>query len=179
MFVIYGAYRWGRRRIAYRNDVCLNCRSFVVSEQHRTIDCGHIFWIPFLPLGFRKRWHCTCCGKNPHSRTETMRVTFLAGGIVCLLLTFTAWFMPVAPQDASWTWGMRIVMPALAAFCGYRFVSYLPSIPLKQALAAVPPYSDDFCRYCNRELEGGNTKYCRSCNIERIPVYSSAQRTEA
>ncbi len=167
--IVYGTYHWGRRKTAYRNDACLGCRTYVVSEQYRMFDVGHLFWIPLLPLGFRKRWYCSRCGKDPHARLDTGRWTYVLGGIVTSLTAVMFWVMPAVPPDTSTTWACRIGMPALAAFLIFRAAAYKQPIALQQALESVPPYSDDLCIYCRQELQGGQTKFCRGCNIERMP----------
>lgn len=66
MFIIHGTYHWKRRKTAYRNDACLRCKMFTISEQYRMFDVGHLFGIPLLPLGFRQRWYCADCRNEPH-----------------------------------------------------------------------------------------------------------------
>jgi hypothetical protein len=172
MILIHGTYHWARRRKAYRGDFCLSCQSFVVAEQYRMFDVGHLFWIPLLPLGFRRRWHCTTCGKDPHARLDSGRWAYVLGTLVTIIFAALAWAMPMSPQDVGVTWGMRILIPALAVFFGYRSITYQPPVKLRDALAVVPPFPDDLCLYCRTPLQGGATKYCRACDVERVPSSS-------
>jgi hypothetical protein len=54
----YGRYRLLSRRVGYRADYCLTCDSPRIAEQYRTLDLFHIYFVPLLPLGLWRHWHC-------------------------------------------------------------------------------------------------------------------------
>ena len=84
MFIIHGAYHFWPKPVAFRDDYCLSCQSPRRSIAIRTLDVGHIFWIPVLPVGFWKHWKCISCGKDPHVNPKTRR-SFLWAGLLCLI----------------------------------------------------------------------------------------------
>src|SRR5262249_35658489 len=73
MLVVYGIYKVARRIVAFRNDYCLSCAAPRLAYRHRTFDILHVFWLPVLPLGMWKRWHCSACGNDPHRQFRTSR----------------------------------------------------------------------------------------------------------
>jgi hypothetical protein len=92
MFIIYGTYRLAPRLVAYRNDWCNHCDRRVLAHQWRSFYLGHLFWIPFLPLGFHKVWRCKVCAKNPRERVRTSIGRIVAGllafSVVVVLMVF-------------------------------------------------------------------------------------------
>ena len=116
MLIVYGAYHFRPKRIAFRNDYCLTCGEACRSVQIRTFDVGHIFWIPVLPVGFWKRWVCTACGHQPHVSPKTRRFFKWAGLFVLLFLSVMSWVEPVERNFAAFTWICRIGASLGAAF---------------------------------------------------------------
>jgi hypothetical protein len=169
MFIIYGMYRWARQRVGYRNDFCLTCEDQRVAEQHRTFDCGHVFFIPLLPLGYRKRWHCSMCGNNPHERVRTSRTLLILFAVIVGLFTGLMWFGgAVPPEEAALIWGMRIGFTL--AFLGlvYWIRRSKPTVGLKERLDQVPPLPRDVCLYCRGLLDPDAR--CTPCGVQRHQV---------
>src|SRR5262249_52837112 len=85
MLAVHGTYRFGEKRTAFRNDFCANCRLPCRAIQLRTFDVHHIFWLPLIPLGFKKRWFCTRCHRQSDVYAGTRR-PFKWIGLFLLLL---------------------------------------------------------------------------------------------
>jgi hypothetical protein len=55
MLVIHGLYRFKQHRIGVCKDLCNACEKETVTEEWRSFNVGHLYFIPLLPLGWRKR----------------------------------------------------------------------------------------------------------------------------
>lgn len=172
MFIIYGMYRWARKRVAYRNDFCLTCEGQRVAEQYRTFNCGHLFFIPVLPLGFHKRWHCSMCGNNPHERVRTSRTLLILFAVVVGLFTALLWLGgSVPPEEAALIWGMRLVFTASFVGLIYWIRRSKPAVGLRDHLAQVPPLPLDQCLYCRGPLDPEGS--CAPCGVRRLQLGST------
>ena len=168
MLIVYGAYHWRPKRVAFRSDYCLSCAAPRRAVRIRTFDVGHIFWIPILPVGFWQRWLCGVCGKNPHQNLKTRPQFKWAGLIVLLVLSGIFWASPPeSPRDMAFWWGMRIV-PLAAALALFIHIRRSPVEPtLKERLASIPPATDSNCPFCATTLMIGAHSYCPACGVER------------
>jgi hypothetical protein len=171
MFLIHGVYRFWPKRVAFRNDYCLRCQTPRRSIAIRTFDVGHIFWIPFLPVGFWKHWKCTVCGQDPHVHVKTRR-SFKWAGLICLLFMSAAfWVAPVDsdPELMIIGWMLRVAAP-LGAVLLFVHLLRTPKEPsLRQRLAAIEPASDAVCPFCGTPLiAGAGTRWsCTGCGALR------------
>jgi len=166
---IYGVYRWARTRVGYRNDYCRRCEGQRISEQYRTFDCGHLYYIPLLPLGFRRRWHCTSCGSNPHEQPWGARQWFAFGAFFVGLFTFIIWL----PIILGGIHDLQLLGTALCltlAFCGLVYGSFRskPRVKLREQLEQVPPLPRDMCFYCRGALDPEGR--CAPCGVRHVPV---------
>jgi hypothetical protein len=144
-------YRFSPKRITFRNGYCLACAQPRRSVQIRSFDAYHIFWIPFLPLGFYKRWICTACNRPPHVHPGTRRAFKWAGLAVLLIFAAGAWSAQFTPDDLAFGWVMRIGAPIGAVLTFIRLLRTPkdPSLqensprfllpPTRSALSAAPP----------------------------------------
>ena len=169
VLIIHGLYRFRPRRVAFRNDYCLFCKQPGRSAQFRTFDAWHIFWIPLIPLGFRKRWLCTVCGREPHLSPGTRRGFKWAGLIILLLLAFLLWVEPLDPDILIFGWVVRIAAP-LGAILTLNHLLRTPKDPsLKERLATIAPATDTVCPFCGSTmivLASGCS--CPTCGIQRV-----------
>src|SRR5690349_18590252 len=95
MLILFGSYRYGRRRVAFRDDFCLTCDRECVSQCVRSLKVAHLFFVPLVPMGLWREWFCLSCGRDPHTRVRPSR-TLLMLGVPCLLLaSLAAWAMPI------------------------------------------------------------------------------------
>jgi len=176
MLVLFGKYRFSKKRTAYRNDYCLNCEGARIAEQYRTFDVGHLFFIPLLPLGQWFRWQCTTCGNNPHARTKTSRtlkIVFAAAVGLFAALTWTPPLMPEA-RDAPIVWPMRILFPLAVAGIIQWIRKDRGDVGLQEGLLTVAPLNDPACLYCKAALDP--TGYCQACDVRRLPTPAPTAR---
>ena len=139
MFIVYGAYHFWPKRIAFRDDYCLSCHAPRRSLALRTFDVGHVFWIPILPVGFWKHWKCTVCGRDPHVNPRTRR-SFKWAGLVCLVgASAILWEIPSDGDFGAVGWILRIAAPAAAILLLIHLLGALKQPSLRQKLAEIPP----------------------------------------
>jgi len=170
MLLVHGRYLWARRLVAFRNDYCLACGAPRLAYRHRTFDVLHVFWIPFLPLGFWKRWHCAVCGNDPHEQVRTRRWLKWVGVVILLLMTLTFWTVPAKDEtgDLIFTWVMRLGAPLLAAWAVWATLKSPPDDRLKELLAAVEPNRDHRCPACQVDLIPEDPDWrCPQCGMTR------------
>lgn len=169
MLIIHGIYRFRPKRVAFRNDWCLSCGAPCRSVQTRSFDAWHIFWLPLLPLGFRKRWHCTNCGRQPHIYPGTRRGFKWAGLVVLIVFSAAFWAMPLSPDILILGWVIRIGAP-LGAILTLIHLLHTPKDPsLTEKLAAVVPASDTSCPFCDSPLlQLSSQCSCPNCGVVRV-----------
>lgn len=168
MLTIHGMYRWRPKRLAFRNDYCLSCREPRRSVQIRTLDVLHIFWIPILPLGFRKRWFCTTCGRQPHASRKTRRPFKWAGLFVLLFFAVISWSVPLTGDTALWMWALRLGSPLGAVVLLVHLLKTGKDPSLKERLAGVPHATDTVCPFCGSQLLTiASGCVCPACGVAR------------
>jgi hypothetical protein len=94
---LYGSYHFWPKKFGFRDDYCLGCQAPRRSIAIRTLDVGHPFWIPILPVGFWKQWKCSMCHRGPHANTRTRR-SFKWIGVVGLILIALAFWTTLSIQ---------------------------------------------------------------------------------
>lgn len=136
----------------------------------RTLDVLHIYWIPFLPVGFWSRWYCTSCGSRPHFATRTRRGFKVAGALALGFMAFLAWVVPIEPGEETWMWGMRAglsLATAVAAVSAFRH----PQEPrFREVLAGVKPFAGWTCPLCGGALQSVPSWHCTACGAEHRPL---------
>jgi len=170
MLVVHGTYHWARKIVGYRNDYCLTCNSQRLAFQHRTFDAIHIFFIPVLPLGLWKRWHCSVCGSNPHASTRTRKSLKWAGVAILLLMSLSGWAVSTSeqPDDVAFIWGMRILSPIAFVWALRVTLKHTPEVNLKEQLRAVAPILDASCPVCHVMLSPTEPAWrCPRCGMHR------------
>ena len=168
MFIVKGIYHFGKKPLAFRNDYCRSCDAYVMSLQRRSFMFGHLFWIPILPLGIRRRWLCLKCGEPAHAAPGVHRafkwflVAFLA------MAAWGGWLGPVPAEDAAVTWSLRIGLPLAALALAVSAIRQKPWPDLQEKLAQVIPSRTLECPFCRSPLmpqpEGAR---CLRCGIDR------------
>jgi len=169
MLIVHGLYTFKAKRMAFRNDFCLYCNQLRRSQLIRTLDFVHVFWIPLIPLGFRKRWHCTTCGRDPHRHPKTRRPFIWMALFGSALLALMSCLIPVETGQAFIIWAVRV-----AAILGTAFlIAYLIRVPkdpsMKERMASVPPAADILCPFCGTQMQVlSGTCSCPKCGVVRI-----------
>ena len=102
--VIFGAYKVARKQVAFANSFCRKCEKPIVAFQWRYFLLGHLFFIPLLPLGFRREWLCPQCGERPLQRHQTSRLIKWSGafafGLLSVMLALGSFFAEEGiPED--------------------------------------------------------------------------------
>ena len=170
MLIIHGRYFWGRRLLAFRNDYCLKCAVPRMAFLHRTFDVLHIFWIPVLPLGFWKRWHCGECGSNPHARVTTRPALKWAGVVLLALFSLVMW-APAVDRDIeepAFRWALRLGFPAATIVAAIASTRAKPPERLAEKLRTIQPNRDGTCPRCGTTLTVASPWYrCGKCGLER------------
>ena len=170
MLVLFGKYSIAHRKVVFRNDYCRVCNVARVAFLHRTFDILHLFFVPVLPLGFWKRWHCGVCGNNPHVNQQTRKSLKWSGTVILILGSVSMWAVSATdiPEDPAILWIMRIGLPVAAVFALRATLRSPPDVQLKDLLRTVRPATDTRCPVCNSTLEVTAPHWrCSRCGIER------------
>jgi ribosomal protein S27AE len=179
VLVIHGTYHWGRQILAFRNDYCLSCGGPRLAFLHRTFDVFHLFFVPFLPLGFWKRWKCGTCGGNPHARVTTAKPLKWIG--IALLILFAVVFWTTTPDrragkdnDPAMVWTFRIGFPVAAAFAIRHTLKAKQPERLAEKLRLIAANRDSTCPRCGTTLTVATPWYrCGRCGLERRALPAS------
>lgn len=174
MLVIHGTYHWRPRRTAFRNDYCRTCAGPRLSVQVRTLDVVHVYWIPLIPLGFRRRWVCSTCGSYPHAATRTRRGFKIAGALILGLMTFGVWAVPIDPPDAVFLWGLRLGLALATCAAAFAAFKHSPEPRLKAMLTEVKPFEGWTCPLCRGQLMNIPDWHCTVCGVEHKPLQIQA-----
>ncbi|MGZ4962353.1 MAG: hypothetical protein ACXWKG_13760 [Limisphaerales bacterium] len=165
MIILHGKYHFGLRKIGARKDFCNACESESLTELWRSFDCGHIFWIPLLPLGSRERWLCTLCHKDPRARYKTGRMVQIAGLFVTAIFLAAMFIADWKPDEVRFMWGARAFFAlALLGFL-YSVFKRDPTVTEDERRNAVVPLSPDTCLYCHSTLATQPYIHCPTCQV--------------
>ena len=172
MLIFYGVYFFGQRSVAFRNDYCLSCAAPRLAHRVRSIDVGHIFWVPLLPLGVWKRWRCSACGNNPHQQVRTSRGLKWVGIGLLALMALSAWTVDAKKEDdVAVTWLMRIGLPIGVVFAVRATLRGAAPEKLKDKLRGIVPYRERQCPLCQGQLVGRAAGFsCVKCGAHRQDV---------
>jgi hypothetical protein len=164
MFIVYGSYRLAPRLVAYRNDWCNHCAKPVLAQQWRSFYIGHVFWIPFMPLGFYKTWRCKVCARNPRDRLRTS-IGMIIAGLVAVTVIFVIMLAgPYTGKDAIMFWGMRGFFGGLAVVFALWLRSRLRELPPEQK---VEPLRNEQCLICDGRMTDSPRWHCVECGVIR------------
>jgi hypothetical protein len=168
MLIIHGSYHFRPKRVGFRNDYCLGCNKPRRSVAVRTLDVGHVFWIPILPVGLWKHWKCSECGRDPHAYGKTRR-SFKWAGCACLIAISAIFWMAPVESDFAFSWGFRVIPLVLAALLLWHLLRTPAEPTLKERLAMIPPASDAVCPFCATPLlaESSGRWSCPGCGAVR------------
>jgi hypothetical protein len=167
MRIVCGAYHLRPKPVAFRDDYCFSCRAPRRSIAVRSFDVGHIFWVPFLPVGVWRHWICSVCGRKPHSRSRRL---FRWTGLYSLIgVAVLFWAVPVGEEFAVGSWICRMAAPAGAIFLFMRLMRGAKPFSLRNKLASIPPTADIVCPFCSVPLVAGTGDRwsCPACNAVR------------
>jgi hypothetical protein len=166
LFYPYGIYKFVPRTVAYRNDFCLTCAAPRSAYCVKAFYCVHLFYIPLLPLGYWRAWHCSKCSKNPHfyPGTSSLKPLML---FALALFAAVAWFVP---DPDVYTWAGRLLLTlALAMSLWYIRQEKTPA-SMRDVLKQVHPASEVECAVCGGPLIVAESRRCAECDAERMVV---------
>ena len=176
MLIIHGRYHWGRRQLAFRNDYCLACGAPRLAYLHRTFDVLHLFWIPVLPLGFWKRWHCAHCGRNPHARVTTAPAVKWIGVAALAFFSLVVW-APAVDRDIeepALRWALRLAFATATIAAAVATSRARPPEHLAEKLRGIQANRDGACPRCGTTLTVASPWYrCGKCGLERQALPAS------
>lgn len=167
MLIIHGSYHFWPKRVGFRNDYCLWCKAPRRAIAIRTLDVGHIFWIPILPIGFWKHWRCSVCGRQPHVNPRT-RPFFKWIGLVCMvLLSLMLWLGPTGSEVTGLIWILRFALSGGAVLFFIHLVRAPREPSLREQLAMIPSAPDTICPFCRTPLVigAGTRSACPACGV--------------
>ncbi len=171
MIIISGRYRWFQRHMGYRPDYCLACASSAIANQVRSFDFAHLYWVPILPLGFRRRWHCSECGNSPRQLPRMhsfIRFLKFFGAAWLAAIAVSMWIAPFKQGEEGLIWTIRVVFPILMIWLVWSGLRTIDATNLKENLRAITPFEDNLCYYCDGEIDRlGGEEWCSSCNLQR------------
>jgi len=167
MLIIYGWYKWGKKFIGYKKDLCYRCKTKTVWHRLRYFPFVHIFWIPLLPLGVFKEWVCDQCQKSPKPSSSiggSMIFGILGVPILLLaLLVLGAGFT----GDSGVLWLGLLMLCISAAIFGYMIYRIRVSRRDKQLREATRDEQDSLlhepCLYCLGEIQLLSKPACIDC----------------
>ena len=169
MIIFYGTYRFRRKRVGARKDFCNACERECIAEQWLSFDCGHLFFVPVLPLGTRTRWRCSHCGKDPTARYKTktwlVSLASFSSPFPALILFVGPDSPGTRPSDASAPYGMAIIFGGAWLILLYSTLKRDDSTPEDQRRAMLSPLSINSCLYCHTPLVFNPAPHCPTCGV--------------
>jgi hypothetical protein len=169
VLVFYGTYAFSRKVIACRNEYCNQCRRYVVGLRMRYFCCGHIYFIPFLPLGFREMWCCAQCHDNPRASYNQTITTMqgVASGISAigaLLAVGSLTFM--RSPEMSWSDMLPVTLIGLGIMACCLAVGWWALRLKRREDTNRPPISKpESCPICQSKLSTDPYLACKTCNL--------------
>ena len=176
MTIIYGTHRFGLKKTGACNDFCNCCEKECLSEEWQSFNCGHVFFIPVLPLGTKKKWKCALCGNDPRGRYKTSKFMQVLG-VIFLPIMFApavliAWRRFVSPAPSGELEPMTSVYVVGGIF-GAVWLSLVHSVFFAKKSSAkederrgaVVPLDTAKCHYCQGALSPGPEIRCVPCGV--------------
>lgn len=170
MLILYGTHRFGLKKIGARKDFCNACERECVAEQWQSFDCGHVFFVPLIPLGRRQRWCCSLCGSDPRARYRTSKPMRIIGLFVLPVFFVPLWFVhePTRlhrPSDAYAPYVMAFIFGGVWLWLLFTTFKRSSGAPEDTRRAAVVPLSLDTCLFCRGPLALEPHPHCPACGI--------------
>ena len=166
MLILHGSYRWFKKKTAFRHDYCRQCRAQTLSIQVQSWDFIHLFFVPLIPLGRWRRWHCIQCGNNPHQQVGTHLFFKVTGTLILLFFAIISWFAP----DEQEIWVMRALLIIGFGLAVWGCTRHRPEPSFKENLSRVTPYSGQECLICGDTLRNEVYATCTSCHAKHLPL---------
>jgi hypothetical protein len=171
MVLVHGTYRFRPKRVAFRNDYCMKCKAERIAVCVRTIDVLHIFWIPLVPLGARRRWYCIECGQPPDALKTVRQGIKLFAALSLALIALAYWVRPIDhPLNRGRTmevWSIRVAsLIGLAAILAWK-PALSENAERVEHLARLASSQLPDCPVCHIPLHPGEPWKCPRCGMAR------------
>lgn len=165
MFVIFGSRKQGVKKIGYKNTHCKNCKMPRICIQWGWFSWGHVFFIPFIPLGHEHKWECSACSLEPAVHRETglpLKV------FVLLIVGLFSYVLFVNPGDIEpkLEWALRGISVASIVGLTYSIVFHFKNLAKKAAKGLLPLDDVENCKLCGGKLLGSPNLQCQDCNAK-------------
>ena len=174
MLLLHGVVSFRPKLVAFRNDYCLRCDGPRLAFQRRTFDVLHAWFLPVLPLGFWRRWHCSECESNPHAVVRTRKVFRWAGVALLGLVAVSVWAESpdsLPPDDRTAFLVMRLLGPLAFAAALFATMRAKPDPVLRERLRSVAPLEEPACPRCNTTLAMSTRgAQCPACGVLHLPI---------
>lgn len=167
MVLLAGIYKFRPQPVAYRSDFCLTCAAPRLSFSVRSFYMLHLFYIPLLPLGFWRQWHCVSCNRDPHTHPGSSKTLNKALCLALAMFAAVAWFVPDPDQ---YTWIARLLLPLAFAVALWHTLRSRPDTSLRRLLRQVQPANETECAVCGGPLVIAEKWRCSMCDAERMVV---------
>jgi hypothetical protein len=161
-------YSFQNKVVAYRNDFCLTCNAPRRAVQTRSFKVIHLFYIPLVPLGFWREWHCQYCDDDPH-RSRGVRNNLKWGAVLGLAMIAGVAWLDERPTDIA-IWVLRIGASLAAIAMAVYTIRAAPHTQLTSMLQQVPPADEMACALCGGVLMRDEEWKCSQCGVERLTV---------
>ena len=163
MFHHYGVYHLGRKLVACRADYCTNCLRPTFTEGFRSFAILHVWFIPILPLGFRIRWVCSDCHRDPERQRPDNMGIVVAGALAGALMIFISIMVSLESNNLE-AWPLTLFGAALLSVCLYLLHSSRRT-RYAAGKSGVTPLPTDACPYCREPILPGAKPACQACGI--------------
>lgn len=165
MLYIFGTKSFFLKIKAYKSVWCMHCQKPVLAKKTRRFVMWHLFYIPFLPLGFRTEWNCTECNKDPHANWSI----YDAFGMLFLAVMFGSIFISEKNYSSlhlstSWLLGLRILFAICVLYSVWLIFDLLKPVKSKHP---VDPLNNVACLVCDNGLDASADAVCSSCGVIR------------
>jgi len=166
--IVVGIYRLHPKRTAFRNDYCLTCNDRRLAFEFQTQDAFHIYGIPVLPLGSRKRWHCASCGQVTSWQNKSRPIFLFLGMLIMVGMTIAGWTMAPPPNREDAMFLFRYFAPIGGIAMLVQMIRNWNDRTHELKFAEVEPARDESCPLCRTELLiDDDVRHCPKCEIVR------------
>lgn len=98
MLIVWGTHNFAKKLVGARRDFCNCCEHEVLTEQWQSFDMFHLYFIPLIPLGNRRRW----ARKRPTSALQELSCICQSCSKLFCILFCLFWGIVLINGITSW-----------------------------------------------------------------------------
>ena len=167
MLILYRTYRFRPKLTGYKRDLCNKCEEPRILALVKTYDIFAPYFIPLVPLGYRKRWYCTICRHPAYDRYRTRTgIKVLALITVGLVTLMAGTGVIVGGPDALPAFGVSVLCVGLIVVLVKWIRSGVKRPSIEDLREEVRPLDESRCRLCNEHLLDVPYLHCPHCNLK-------------